>query len=45
MSYAAMPSFSFILLKVSEKKNFEYFFLQKFALYLAPSNNQIKQFG
>ena len=26
MSYATMPSFSFILLKVSEKKNFEYFF-------------------
>ena len=44
MSYATMPSFSFILLKVSEKKNFEYFF-QKIALYVAPSNNQIKQFG
>ena len=26
MSYASMPSFSFILLTVSEKKNFEYFF-------------------
>ena len=25
-SYASMPSFSFILLTVSEKKNFEYFF-------------------
>ena len=26
MSYASMPSFSFILLSVSEKKNIEYFF-------------------
>ena len=26
MSYASMPSFSFILLTLSEKKNFEYFF-------------------
>ena len=26
MSYASMPSFSFILLTISEKKNFEYFF-------------------
>ena len=26
MSYASMPSFSFILLTVSEKKNFEYIF-------------------
>ena len=25
MSYASMPSFSFILFTVSEKKNFEYF--------------------
>ena len=26
MSYASMPTFSFILLTISEKKNFEYFF-------------------
>ena len=26
MSYASMPSFSFFLLTISEKKNFEYFF-------------------
>ena len=26
MSYASMPSFGFILLSISEKKNFEYFF-------------------
>ena len=25
MSYASMPSFSFILLKISEKKNFDFF--------------------
>ena len=40
-----MPIFSFILLTVSEKKNFEYFFSQKFNLYVAPSTNQIKLFG
>ena len=26
MSYASMPNFSFILLTISEKKNFEYIF-------------------
>ena len=26
MSYASMPSFSFILLTISEKKNIDYFF-------------------
>ena len=35
MSYASMPSFSFILFTVSEKKNFD-FFLWKFTLYVAP---------
>ena len=44
MSNASMPIFSFILLTVSEKKNFEYFF-QKFTLHVAPSTNQIKLFG
>ena len=28
MSYASMPCFNFILLTISEKKNFEYFFLE-----------------
>ena len=41
MSYASMPSFSFILLTVFEKKNFEYFF-QIFTLYVAPSTNQTR---
>ena len=44
MSNASMPIFSFILLTVSEKKNFEYFF-RKFTLYVALSTNQIKLFG
>ena len=39
-----MPSLGFILLTVSEKKNFEHFF-RKFTLYVAPSTNQIKGFG
>ena len=38
-----MSSFSCILLMVSEKKIFEYF-LENFALYVAPSTNQIKRF-
>ena len=37
ISYATMPSFSFILFTVPKKKNFEYSFSQKFALYVAPS--------
>ena len=37
-------SFSFILLTISEKKNFE-FLSRKFTLYVAPSTNQIKRFG
>ena len=39
MSYASMLSFSFMLLTVSEKKNFD-FFLGKFTLCVAPQ--QIK---
>ena len=38
-----MSLFSFILLTVSENKNFEYFF-RKFTLYVAPSSNKIKLF-
>ena len=39
-----MPSFTLIILIVSEKKNFDYFF-QKFTMYVALATNQIKRFG
>ena len=43
MSSASMPSFIFILLTVSEKKNFEYFFEN--LPFLSPRQPIIQRFG
>ena len=40
-----MQSFSFIPLKTSEKKIFEYFFFRKFSLSAAMATNQNQRLG
>ena len=44
MFYAIMPSLSFILLMVSEKKNSEYIF-SKITFYVTTSTKQMRVFG